>query len=207
MSYNYTNGDGVTVLLTSEPNGATEPISNLDNAIRQIKSFLNDPLKGIPYLEAAIVAAGSAGNRNFFSVYSSANQTVPVSTETKVVFGLEQADPDGVYTPASSRFTAPATGWYQFVLSIRTDWLAPSTPTNLNLNLRLKKNGTTNVSAQEFDLGSAFGGATYSLVRSIQLNATDYIEVYAYYTLGSGSVTFQITADNTKTSFQGIRML
>lgn len=207
MSYNYTNGDGVSVLLASEPNGATEPISNLDNAIRQIKAFLNDPTKGIPYFESALTALGSAGNRNFFSVYSSANQSISVANETKVVLGLEQADPDGVYTPATSRFTAPATGWYQFVLSLRTDWLMPSTPTGLNFSLWLKKNGVIDVAAQEFDLGDAFDGATYSLVRSIQLNASDYIEVYASFALASGSVTLQITADSTKTSFQGIRML
>ena len=207
MSYNYTNGDGVSVLLPTEPNGATEPLSNLDNAIRQIKAFLNDPTKGIPYLEAAIAAAASAGNRNFFSAYSNVNQTIPVSTETKVNFGLELADPDGVFNASTGRFTAPATGWYQFVVSIRTDWLSPVAPDDLILHLCLKKNGSSNVAAQEFDLDDAFGGATYNLVRAVQLNVGDYVEFYAYYYVFSGSVSLQITADWLKTTFQGIRML
>lgn len=55
MSYNYSNGDGPTVLLTTEPNGATEPVSVLDQAIRQIKSYLNDPTAGPAALISALI--------------------------------------------------------------------------------------------------------------------------------------------------------
>lgn len=58
MGYNYTNGDGPSVLLTSEPDGATEPVSILDNAIRQIKSYLNDPTAGPAALIAALIPTG-----------------------------------------------------------------------------------------------------------------------------------------------------
>jgi microcystin-dependent protein len=47
MAYNYTNGDGLTALLVTEPNGATEKVSILDNAIRQIKAYLQDPVAGL----------------------------------------------------------------------------------------------------------------------------------------------------------------
>lgn len=63
MSYTYTNGDGVAVLLVTEPNGATEPISVLDDAIRQIKAYLNDPIAGpeakIAALANAVTPAGT----------------------------------------------------------------------------------------------------------------------------------------------------
>jgi microcystin-dependent protein len=58
MSYNYTNGDGVSVLLTTEPNGATEPVSVLDQAIRQIKAYLNDPTVGPAAILNTLLPAG-----------------------------------------------------------------------------------------------------------------------------------------------------
>lgn len=58
MGYNYSNGDGPSVLLTTEPNGATEPVSVLDQAIRQIKSYLNDPTAGPAALIAALIPTG-----------------------------------------------------------------------------------------------------------------------------------------------------
>lgn len=65
MPYNYTNGDGVAPLLVTEPNGATETVSILDNAIRQIKAYLNDPTAG----PAALVALLSAGVPGKISMY------------------------------------------------------------------------------------------------------------------------------------------
>lgn len=47
MSYTYTTGDGWSVLLPAEPDGATEAVAILDNAIRQIKAFINDETNGL----------------------------------------------------------------------------------------------------------------------------------------------------------------
>lgn len=58
MAYAYTNGDGVSVLLVTEPDGATEPVSILDQAVRQIKSYLNDPLAGPAALVSALLPTG-----------------------------------------------------------------------------------------------------------------------------------------------------
>ena len=193
-------------MVTTEPNGATEPVSNLDDAIKQIKLFLNDPNAGWPYMLTALGLAANAGNKNFFSAYSNANQTIPATTETKVAMGLEQADPDGVFDPANSRFTAPATGWYKFTVSIRVDWLSAAGVTTGVFHIKLKKNGSTNVAASETNL-SSFDGATYSVERSVSLNAGDYVELFAYYMLDSGTVVCQLTSDVTKTAFQGLRSL
>jgi microcystin-dependent protein len=59
MSYNYTNGDGVAVLLVTEPDGDTEPVANLDDAIIQIKKYLNDPTAGPDAKIAAITSVVS----------------------------------------------------------------------------------------------------------------------------------------------------
>lgn len=206
MGYSYTNGDGVSVLLVNEPDGDTEPVSNLDDAIKQIKLFLNDPKAGWPYMLTALGIAANAGNKNFFSAYSNANQTIPATTETKVAMGLEQADPDSVFDPSTSRFTAPVTGWYKFTVSIRVDWLSAAGVTTGVFHIKLKKNGSVNVAASETNL-SSFDGATYSIERSVSLNAGDYVELFAYYMLDTGTVVCQLTSDITKTAFQGLRSL
>lgn len=212
MSYTYTAGQGVTALVPTEPNGATEPVSNLDDAIRQVKAFLTDSSAGWPYLvtqvNAALAASANAGNKNFFSAYSNANQVIPVTTSTKLVLGLEQADPDSVYNPTTSRFVAPATGWYKITVSVRVDWLNIVSLDSGRFALQLKKNGTT-VAEAEHNMGALadFVGATYSIERAVSLSANDYLEVFGFYDLYTGSVDCQITADLNKTVFQGFRLL
>jgi len=44
--YSYTNGDGLARLDVNTPDGDNEPISILDDAIRQIKAYLKDPNAG-----------------------------------------------------------------------------------------------------------------------------------------------------------------
>lgn len=206
MSYSYTPGQGVSALVPTEPNGAVEPVSNLDDAIRQIKAFLTDNSAGWPYLVTAIGAAANAGNKNFFSAYSSANQTLVVNTDTKLTLGLEEADPDGVFTPATSRFTAPATGWYKITASVRVDWFDYTTSTYGNFSLALKKNGSTVVARAENNF-EFFVGTTYMLERAISLSAGDYLELFAHYNVNAGTITCQVTADSAKTAFQGLRVL
>ena len=199
-------------MIPTEPNGATEPVSNLDDAIRQIKAFLTDNGAGWPYLvtqvNAALADSANAGNKNFFSAYSNANQVIPVTTSTKLVLGLEQADPDSVYNPTTSRFVAPATGWYKITVSVRVDWLNIVSLDSGRFALQLKKNGTT-VAEAEHNMGALadFVGATYSIERAVSLSANDYLEVFGFYDLYTGSVDCQITADLNKTVFQGFRLL
>ena len=207
MSYSYTPGQGVSALVPTEPNGATEPVSNLDDAIRQIKAFLADPSAGWPFMLAAVGAAASTGNRNFFAVYSSVNQSVPIGVYTKINFPLEYADPDSVFDPTQSRFTAPATGWYRFNLSVRIDWLYTVPFTDLTLHLRLKKSDGSYPAASEQDLEANDSGITYTLTRTIYLTAGQYVEPYIHYSVLSGTMGMQLTADAARTAFQGIREL
>ena len=208
--YTYTNGDGLTKLDATTPVGASEPISVLDDAIRQIKAYLKDPTSGVAALATQVAnlatAVGSYGSRNFFSAYSNTNQTISTpSTPTKITFGLETADPNNLFDASNSKYTAPATGWFRFNLSMRVDWVGASTPAGIGLNIVLKKNGTNDIAEQEFDLDTNTGGATYNLARIVALNAGDYVEAFAHYTIVSGSVQLQITSDVKKTCFQGIR--
>lgn len=47
MPYAYTTGDGWAVLLPTEPDGASEAVAILDDAIRQIKAFIADETNGV----------------------------------------------------------------------------------------------------------------------------------------------------------------
>lgn len=59
MAYTYVPGDGLAVLDPTEPDGSTEAIEILDDAIRQIKAYLVDTTAGPEALLAARVPPGS----------------------------------------------------------------------------------------------------------------------------------------------------
>lgn len=56
--YSYNNGDGLTALEITTPNGAIEPVSIVDDAIRQIKAYLKDPDAGPEALISALLPPG-----------------------------------------------------------------------------------------------------------------------------------------------------
>jgi microcystin-dependent protein len=56
--YSYTDGQGLDQLDSATPNGATEPVSILDDAVRQIKAYLKDPLVGPKALIDALLPVG-----------------------------------------------------------------------------------------------------------------------------------------------------
>jgi len=57
MAYTYTDGDGLTALVKTEPNGATEPVSNLDDAVRQIKAYMRDDTGGLALIRSQVTTA------------------------------------------------------------------------------------------------------------------------------------------------------
>lgn len=63
MSYAYSTGNGISVLLTTEPAG-TEPYANVAPAVRQIKAYLNDssvgPAAKLSQIETALTALTAA---------------------------------------------------------------------------------------------------------------------------------------------------
>ncbi len=59
MAYPYTNGDGLAVIDPLLPDGAAEPVANLDDALRQVKAYLKDPTAGPEALINAVVAAAN----------------------------------------------------------------------------------------------------------------------------------------------------
>lgn len=126
-----------------------------------------------------------------FSAYH--NTTQSVADGAKVSFNTEDFDTGGNF--ASSRFTAPVAGFYQFNAQIFVQ--SGSTGTN---RLLLFKNGShystgdTSASSGGNDVSLGIGGL-------IQLAATDYIEVF--FGVSSGPKTLFGTAGIRYTWFTG----
>lgn len=59
MSYEYSNGEGLSALDPTRPDGQTEQIAILDDAIRQIKQYLADPVAGPDALARGAVPVGT----------------------------------------------------------------------------------------------------------------------------------------------------
>lgn len=62
--YSYSNGQGVDQLSSSTPVGGAEPMSALDDAIRQIKMFLKDPTAGFKYVITQVESLKSSAANN-----------------------------------------------------------------------------------------------------------------------------------------------
>lgn len=60
MSYDYTDGQGLSALDKTTPNGATEPVSNLDDAIRQVKAYLKDGVAGVAKIQTDVTAGNAS---------------------------------------------------------------------------------------------------------------------------------------------------
>ncbi len=217
MSYTYNNGDGVSVLDTAEPNGAIEPVSNLDDAIKQIKKWIRDTTSNvgaagmqsaIVALQASIaalqasVAGGSVAGSSLFKANSAANQDVvfggAASIDTTIVFGSVEFNPDSVF--ATNKFTAPAAGYYQFTTKVHLE-VAAGSPTGNSFLLTFLKNGTGIESIGEDLAGVTYVGGQTSV---IQLALGDEIQVQCSIEITGGSGTWRIVANNT--SFQGFRL-
>ena len=216
MSYSYSPGDGLAVLILTEPDGDAEPLSNLDDAIKQIKAYLADTdpagLAGqIAAINSALTTLGGSvaglASRAAFVAYMTGNVAWTAGGATvQMTFDQEESDPDGVFTPGSYKFVAPSAGIYLFTLNLRVDVLASSTPVGTSYVCKLYKNGAP-FAEQSRGVGTITDGTTVSITRQMTLAAND--EVTAWFSAGiaSGSISGQITGGGPQeTAFQGFKV-
>lgn len=134
-------------------------------------------------------AGGSSGHK--FRVYKSASQANSTSL-AKVTFDSETFDTGGNF--ASSTFTAPATGYYEFIVRLNA---TSGTTSDNQVFAYLYKNGLVGT---EIGRAASFGtnsGDTESahIHEVVHLNAGDTVEVYWVAT--SASSTIEGGASNT----------
>ena len=128
-------------------------------------------------------------NANFFIARNSGVQAISDATWTKVTMGTEDVDADGVWDTTNSKFTAPTTGNYIFsyVVGLYGDSGAVGNQwaTRFYKNGSLLNRGT--YSGLYLPSGTNMAERYQGTTCMLSLSASDYIELYAYFNVTSGS--------------------
>lgn len=202
MSYSYTNGDGPTVLLVTEPNGATEPVSNLDDAVKQIKKWINDPTSGKGAVGLFADVAALTVSRGPFSASMGSNQALGASA--KLLFNTDVYDPGSVYDATNSKYVVPSTGFYGITAGFAWNNAASASPTGLEFFISIKVNGSSkrykNVRAN-----TDVAGGDIEVNWNGSLTVADVVEVYGGFNIGTGTATFNTDNNVERTFFSGAR--
>ena len=117
---------------------------------------------------------------------------------TQITFDGTSFDAGSCFT--GNQFTAKAAGYYHFDLSAYVE-LASGAPTNIELHVYLRVNGST------FDANDAYtstdtGGRTYKLAGGVKLNVGDIVDA-AFEVNTTGPSTWDINQDNRRTHLGG----
>ena len=153
------------------------------------KSGANSDITSLTGLTTPLSQAQGGTGANtipVFSAYQSSAQTLATATYTKITVDTEEYDTNNNF--ATSRFTCTVPGYYLFTAGIAVG------ATRTEILPVLYKNGSAYRNFGEDTTAS--GSASGSML--IKLDATDYVEFYAYFALGQ--VT---TAGSRYTYFQG----
>ena len=146
---------------------------------------------------------GTAGTNIFRASMSGNQSSVSNNTWTRVAFDTDVFDADGVFDTSNNRFIAPAAGKY---LLIGKMYVFPNSQNGPNYYTRFYKNGgAATKEVVVIGLGSSDNYLAEVAVMNttiLDLAQNDYIELYARFKSGSGTITF----DSTESIFQGFRL-
>lgn len=124
---------------------------------------------------------------------SSTAQNIVSNAQTLVLFGNEDYDTLGEYAPLTSRFTAGITGYYRVCSTINLS----SASDNGTLTLSVYKNGSLYAKSAIFPLASTTPFViSASIATTVQLNATDYVEIYALKDQGLSRALSGVATEN-----------
>lgn len=150
-----------------------------------------------------------------FMASSNVAQTVGAMAVIKLVFGLVGLDVLGEYDKTLGRFTAKASGIYFFTACVRYPAPASGTKTGQQAFLAFYKNGVNDTRVQQLTNGAnTMTGTTATIAYNpiqahgnviMQLNAGDYVEVYAYADLATTTQGKDVLTYDT-TFFRGIKL-
>ena len=155
----------------------------------------------ITKLIADSITSGAIANIPAFEAYLGTDQTLSDATETKIQVNTEAFDTDNAYDNATNyRFTVPAdkAGKYHVYASVRAN---AATGTFNSMYVTIKKNGSyypgdTAVPRLAMDNNQA-DVLSISIVQTIDLLASDYLELYAWCDVVGGSANPIVQADAT----------
>jgi hypothetical protein len=137
---------------------------------------------------------GSSPN---FEAYLSANQSISDATLTKVAFNTERFDSDSAYDNSTNyRFTVPTgkDGKYFVYSNVQVTSSADSLASGY---IMIKKNGSEYMRNAFNPENSSMGYLTPTIAATMDLSATDYIEIFGLASLASGSPSFGTGTQST----------
>ena len=137
----------------------------------------------------AMLSTNVSGNGPAFSAYATSNQSIPATTNTKLVFDTEEYDTNSNF--ASNRFTPTVAGYYLMTATCRGN------AGNNELNLGIWKNGGS--TAKQGAILAAGSTATTTNAMFYMNGSTDYLEAYLY--CASACTT---SGNQSSTYFQGV---
>jgi hypothetical protein len=144
-----------------------------------------------------IGVGASAMAQHLFWAQPTATQTIGQYTPIKVNLGFEQADKSGAFSTVTSRFTAPAAGWYQFTASVGVD---TGGAVFLHSAQVVKNGDVANQAWKSEDYVGAADHAVTNLTVFLPMGVGDYAEMFYWHTYIGGLTFSQNPYD---TYFQG----
>ena len=157
--------------------------------------------------KANFVSGIGGANSPTFSAKSTSNQTgISNGGWTKIQFDTATFNVGSNYDTTNDKFVAPSDGKYFFTASLKIN-SAGGSATLLGTGCRFTINGTTAGDNVNFIANGAMSAMSATNSMILNLTATQYVEVYAYYQDnggGSGSVT---GSNDKSTQFYGFKLI
>ena len=183
------SGSGTGDLLASNNLSDVSSAASARGNLSAAKSGANSDITSLSGLTTPLSQAQGGSGANtipVFSAYQSSAQTLAAAAYTKITVDTEEYDTNNNF--ATSRFTCTVPGYYLFTAGLAVG------ATRTEILPVLYKNGSAyrNFGDDNTESASVSGSML------IKLDATDYVEFYAYFALGQ--VT---TAGSRYTYFQG----
>ena len=138
-------------------------------------------------------------NKPAFEAYlSSTTSNISNDTDTKIIFNSEVFDSDSKFDTSNGRFTPTVAGKYFFYGSVQ--FLGTSTADSNENIVKLYKNGSQHMVTYWI---TAIPQGVISWSATIDMDADDYLEVYAKINNGSGDRKIVGAASNQKYTWFG----
>ena len=137
-------------------------------------------------------------NTPAFSVKQSGNQAIANQTDTKVEFGTEVFDSDGVF--ASHKFTPVIPGKYFLKAQVLIEYGNSSGEYG---DLAIYKNGTKVIAARNNKTGDPTRSDSLQVSGIVTADSDDYFEIYLWHNQGASQNT---DSNDDYTRFEGFRL-
>lgn len=158
--------------------GSSTTLVGRDTADTLMNKNLSDGSNVVSYL--------TLSNPANFSVYAGGTITVDSTNTVVIPFSTKEWDTGSNFSTSTNRFTAPVSGYYDFIARVVFNSSSYSVQISLGVNGTVMKKGE-------------YGPASGVLVMGrLKLNAGDYVTI-----IGFSSTSQGITAGQQNTFFQG----